>query len=148
NEIMSLVNKPEIKAKFNPSSENQKKLGRIMVLADSAHSIGAKYNGKYTGAIADCAAFSFHAVKNLTTAEGGAVALNFSEPFNNDDIYKYLCMISLHGQSKDALAKTQLGSWRYDILDAGFKCNMMDIQAAIGLVELARYETETLPRRK
>ena len=147
-EIMDLVKQPEIQKLFSPSSENQEKLGRIMVLADAAHSIGAKYKGKYTGTQADASSFSFHAVKNLTTAEGGGVALNLPEPFENDDIYKFLCLFSLHGQSKDALAKTQIGGWKYDIVEAGFKCNMTDIQAAIGLVELERYEDDTLVRRR
>ena len=109
---------------------------------------GAKYKGKYTGTQADASSFSFHAVKNLTTAEGGGVALNLPEPFENEDIYKFLCLFSLHGQSKDALAKTQIGGWKYDIVEAGFKCNMTDIQAAIGLVELERYEDDTLVRRR
>ena len=147
-EIMDLVKQPEIQKLFSPSSENQEKLGRIMVLADAAHSIGAKYKGKYTGTQADASSFSFHAVKNLTTAEGGGVALNLPEPFENEDIYKFLCLFSLHGQSKDALAKTQIGGWKYDIVEAGFKCNMTDIQAAIGLVELERYEDDTLVRRR
>lgn len=147
-EIMDLVKLPEIQKLFSPSSENQEKLGRIMVLADAAHSIGAKYKGKYTGTQADASSFSFHAVKNLTTAEGGGVALNLPEPFENEDIYKFLCLFSLHGQSKDALAKTQIGGWKYDIVEAGFKCNMTDIQAAIGLVELERYEDDTLVRRR
>lgn len=146
-EIMDLVKQPEIQKLFSPSSENQEKLGRIMVLADAAHSIGAKYKGKYTGTQADASSFSFHAVKNLTTAEGGGVALNLPQPFENEDIYKFLCLYSLHGQSKDALAKTQIGGWKYDIVEAGFKCNMTDIQAAIGLVELERYEDDTLVRR-
>jgi dTDP-4-amino-4,6-dideoxygalactose transaminase len=92
--------------------------------------------------------YSFHAVKNLTTAEGGAIALNFPEPFDNEEIYKYLCIYTLHGQNKDALAKMQKGNWKYDIIEAGFKCNMTDIMAAIGLVELRRYESDTLPKRK
>lgn len=147
-DIMDLVNQPEVKAMFNPSTDNQKQLGRIMVLADTAHSIGALYKGKYTGTQADASSFSFHAVKNLTTAEGGGVALNLPQPFNNEEIYKFLCLFSLHGQSKDALAKTQIGGWKYDIVEAGFKCNMTDIQAAIGLVELERYENDTLVRRR
>ena len=147
-EIMDLVKQPEIQKLFSPSSENQEKLGRIMVLADAAQSIGAKYKGKYTGTQADASSFSFHAVKNLTTAEGGGVALNLPQPFENEDIYKFLCLYSLHGQSKDALAKTQIGGWKYDIVEAGFKCNMTDIQAAIGLVELERYEDDTLVRRR
>jgi dTDP-4-amino-4,6-dideoxygalactose transaminase len=147
-EINSLVNRADIRSKFSANSEEQKKLGRILVLADSAHSIGAFYKGKHAGALCDVAVFSFHAVKNLTTAEGGAVALNLPAPFDNEEIYKTLCIKTLHGQNKDALAKTQKGGWRYDIIEPGYKCNMMDIQAAIGLVELERYDNEDISRRK
>ena len=133
---------------FVAENERQNKLGRIMVLADAAHSIGARYQGQRTGVHADATVFSFHAVKNLTTAEGGAIALNLPEPFNNDEEYFHLCVTALHGQNKDALAKMQKGNWKYDIIEAGYKCNMTDIMAAIGLVELSRYEEETLPIRK
>lgn len=146
--IMQLVNSKEMVLKFRPANDIQQRLGRIMVLSDAAHSIGAVYKGKRTGSLCDVAVFSFHAVKNLTTAEGGAVALNFPEPFDNEAIYKYLCIKTLHGQNKDALAKTQKGGWRYDIIEPGYKCNMMDIQAAIGLVELERYDNDNLVRRK
>jgi dTDP-4-amino-4,6-dideoxygalactose transaminase len=127
---------------------NQKKLARILVLSDSAHSFGAKYKNKRAGSLTDISVFSFHAVKNLTTAEGGAVTLNLPEPFDNEAIYKQLCVSTLHGQDKDALAKTQKGNWRYDIVEAGYKCNMTDLTAAIGLVELERYENDTLVKRK
>ncbi|MES2680440.1 MAG: DegT/DnrJ/EryC1/StrS family aminotransferase [Bacteroidota bacterium] len=133
---------------FVPASVNQKILGRILVLSDSAHSFGAEYNGAKAGALTDISVFSFHAVKNLTTAEGGAVALNLPAPFNNEEIYKALCVTTLHGQNKDALAKTQRGNWKYDIVEAGYKCNMTDITAAIGLVELDRYDNDTLLKRK
>ncbi len=133
---------------FVSNSENQTKLGRILVLSDSAHSYGAWYKGKRAGSLTDVSVFSFHAVKNLTTAEGGAVALNFPEPFDNNQIYTDLCVKTLHGQNKDALAKTQKGNWKYDIVEPGYKCNMTDIQAAIGQVELERYDSETLPKRK
>jgi dTDP-4-amino-4,6-dideoxygalactose transaminase len=146
--INALVNEASIKSLFNAETEEQKKLGRIMILSDAAHSLGGFYKGRRTGILADVTVFSFHAVKNLTTAEGGAIALNFSEPFNNEDIYKYLCIYTLHGQNKDALAKMQKGNWRYDIIEAGFKCNMTDIMAAIGLVELTRYDNDTLLVRK
>jgi dTDP-4-amino-4,6-dideoxygalactose transaminase len=122
-------------------------LGRILLAADAAHSFGALYNNKRVGSIADVTVFSFHAVKNLTTAEGGAITFNLPEGFDHDAIYKTFNMKILHGQSKDALAKTQKGAWRYDVLEAGYKCNMTDIQAAIGLVELGRYQ-ENLDRRK
>jgi dTDP-4-amino-4,6-dideoxygalactose transaminase len=146
--IMDLVNDPAIKSHFVAEGENQTALGRIMVLSDAAHSLGAYYKGKHTGVWADATVYSFHAVKNLTTAEGGAIALNFPAPFNNEDIYKYLCIFTLHGQNKDALAKMQKGNWRYDIIEAGYKCNMTDLMAAIGLIELKRYENDTLLKRK
>jgi len=146
--LMELVNRNDVKAKFQAKSEAQKQLGRILVLSDSAHSIGANYKGQKVGARADVSVFSFHAVKNLTTAEGGSVALNLPEPFDNELIYKQLCITSLHGQSKDALSKTQIGAWRYDVSEAGYKCNMTDISAAIGLVELERYNNDTLVKRK
>jgi len=145
--LMNLVKEEKIQGLFNSESENQSFLGRILVLCDSAHSFGATYNGTKVGSQVDAHVFSFHAVKNLTTAEGGAVTLNLPKPFSNEDIYKYLCILTLHGQNKDALAKTQPGAWRYDIIEPGYKFNMMDLQAAIGLVELDRYE-ETLLRRK
>lgn len=132
---------------FVPTSENQEKLGRIMVLSDAAHSFGASYNGKKAGSLTDVSVFSFHAVKNLSTAEGGAVALNLPEPFDNETIKKELKVKSLHGQSKDAFSKMQVGAWRYDVVESGFKCNMTDIQSAIGLVELRRYQSN-LDRRK
>lgn len=147
-EINALVREVEIKKLFHPTHPNQQKLGRIMVLSDAAHSVGALYKGKKTGSLTDVTVFSFHAVKNLTTAEGGAVCLCLPEPFNNEEEYKYLCTKSLHGQSKDALAKMQPGNWRYDIVEPGYKCNMTDIMAAIGLVELERYDNDMLVRRK
>ena len=137
-----------VKNKFIAANDIQKTLGRILVLSDSAHSFGATYHGKRTGSLTDVSVFSFHAVKNLTTAEGGAIALNLPAPFNNQDIYQLLCIKSLHGQNKDALAKTQKGNWRYDIVEAGYKCNMTDLSAAIGLIELERYDSETLVKRQ
>jgi len=148
NEISSLVKGKSIKKIFNPINEIQKKLGRILILSDAAHSFGAKYNSKISGNLTDASVFSFHAVKNLTTAEGGAITLNLPLPFNNKDIYKYLNMYSLHGQSKDALAKTKIGNWQYDVLEAGYKGNMTDIQASLGLVSLRKYDSENLKRRK
>jgi dTDP-4-amino-4,6-dideoxygalactose transaminase len=147
-ELFAIINSPEIKKLFSPATEEQKMLGRILVLSDSAHSIGAQYKGKKAGSLADISAFSFHAVKNLTTAEGGAIALNLPRPFDNELIYKYLNTFILHGQNKDALAKTQKGAWRYDVIVSGYKGNMTDIMASIGLVELSRYETEILKVRK
>jgi dTDP-4-amino-4,6-dideoxygalactose transaminase len=136
------------KGKFLPANKKQETFGRILVLSDAAHSFGASSEGKKTGALADISVFSFHAVKNLTTAEGGAMTFNLPAPFINEDIYKELCVKALHGQNKDALAKTQKGNWRYDIVEAGYKCNMTDIFAAMGLVELNRYDSSTLKQRK
>lgn len=133
---------------FKAENETQQKLGRILVLSDSAHSFGGKYKGKRCGAVTDVSVFSFHAVKNLSTAEGGAVALNLADPYDNEKIYTELAIKTLHGQNKDALAKTQKGNWKYDIIEAGYKCNMTDIVAAIGLIELERYENDTLEKRK
>ncbi len=147
-ELKAILNKESVKAKFNPETENQKKLGRILTLSDSAHSFGAKYKGQTVGSEVDFTVFSFHAVKNLTTAEGGAICINLPKPFDNAEVYKQLNTLSLHGQNKDALAKYQIGNWEYDVIDAGFKCNMTDVLSAIGLVEFDRYESETLPRRK
>jgi dTDP-4-amino-4,6-dideoxygalactose transaminase len=132
---------------FKAASPLQEKLGRILLAADAAHSFGALYQGKRVGSIADITVFSFHAVKNLTTAEGGAISFHLPADFDHDEIYKTFNIKILHGQSKDALAKTQKGAWRYDVLEPGFKCNMTDIQAAIGLIELGRYQ-ENLDRRK
>lgn len=147
-EIFSLIKSDEINRLFSPATEEQKKLGRILILSDSAHSIGAEYKGHKTGNIADISVFSFHAVKNLITAEGGGIALNLPEPFDNEELYKFLCVYSLHGQDKDALAKTQIGSWKYDVITNGYKGNMTDIHASLGLVELKRYDSEILPARK
>jgi dTDP-4-amino-4,6-dideoxygalactose transaminase len=132
---------------FQPETEEQKKLGRILLLSDAAHSIGALSKNLRTGKLADLSSFSFHAVKNLTTAEGGALCFNLPSPFNNLELRKYFKTKSLHGQSKDALSKMKAGAWQYDVIEAGFKCNMTDINAAIGLVELERYE-DTLAKRK
>jgi dTDP-4-amino-4,6-dideoxygalactose transaminase len=145
-EIMKIAE--ERRSIFSPANVHQQNLGRILVISDAAHSVGAQYQGRKSGVLADVSCFSFHAVKNLTTAEGGAISLNLPAPFDNDELYQTLCIKSLHGQTKDALAKSQIGSWRYDIIEPGFKCNMTDIQAAIGLVELERYERDTLKRRR
>jgi len=133
---------------FKPNGDKQKSLGRILVLSDSAHSFGALIGNKKAGSLTDISVFSFHAVKNLTTAEGGAVCLNLPAPFDNNEIYNELCIKTLHGQNKDALAKTKKGNWRYDIVDAGYKMNMTDIQAAIGMAQLEEYDQSILPRRK
>ena len=131
---------------FIPANDLQKKIGRVAVVADGAHSIGAKRNGKRSGAFADFTTFSFHAVKNLTTAEGGAATWNPALGLDDEAIYKQYMLLSLHGQNKDALAKTKPGAWEYDIVAPLYKCNMTDIMAAIGLVQLRRYP-ELLEKR-
>lgn len=132
---------------FKANNEVQKAIGRVVILADAAHSMGATYKGRKSGEVADFTSFSFHAVKNLTTAEGGAVVWRDIEGIDNEWIYKQYMLLSLHGQSKDALAKTKLGAWEYDIVAPNFKCNMTDIMASLGLVQLKRYP-EILERRK
>lgn len=132
---------------FRPANDIQKAFGRVIVLADAAHAFGARWHGKMVGEIADFTSFSFHAVKNLTTAEGGALTWINREGIDNEALYKQFQLLSLHGQNKDALAKTQLGAWEYDIIAPYYKCNMTDIMAAIGLVQLKRYP-ELLFRRR
>ncbi len=146
--ILTLVKEKKIISQFKAANKNQQKLGRILVMTDSAHSLGAEYKGKKTGSLADISVFSFHAVKNLTTAEGGAIALNLNSKFDNEEIYKELNTLSLHGQNKDALAKTQKGAWRYDIIEPAYKGNMTDMQAALGLIALKYYQSETLTKRR
>ena len=124
---------------FKPNNDIQAALGRVAIMADTAHSFGATRKGKPAGILADFSSFSFHAVKNLTTAEGGALTWRNLPGIDNDVIYKQLQLLSLHGQSKDALAKTQLGAWEYDIVGPWFKCNMTDVAAALGLVQMERY---------
>ena len=136
--IFEIVEKK--KALFTPSDNKiQQALGRVAVVADAAHAFGARRHGKMCGEIADFTAFSFHAVKNFTTAEGGAVVWRDIDGIDNEEIYKNYMLLSLHGQSKDALAKTQLGAWEYDIVMPGYKCNMTDIMAGIGLAQMRRY---------
>lgn len=132
---------------FRPANDLQRAFGRVVVLADAAHAFGAQHKGKMCGEIADFTSFSFHAVKNLTTAEGGAVTWRNIEGVDNEWIYKQFQLLSLHGQNKDALAKTQLGAWEYDIVSPAFKCNMTDIMAAIGLKQFERYP-QMLARRR
>jgi len=146
-ELNMLVRTDDVKHLFCPITEVQKKLGRILVMSDSAHSFGAEYEGARAGSLTDVSVFSFHAVKNLTTAEGGAICWNLPDHFNCEEIYNYINTLILHGQSKDALSKTKSGGWKYDVAEPGFKCNMTDVLACIGLVELSHYE-ETLKRRK
>ena len=146
--IMDLVNSDEIKAKFHPTSEVQEKLKRILVLSDSAHSIGAHYGDKRTGSETDLAIFSLHAVKNVTTAEGGAICLNLPKPFDNDELYKELRLRTLNCQTKDAFTKTKAGGWKYDIIGQGMKINMADVNAAIGLAQIREYENLLRERKR
>lgn len=144
--IFAIVEKK--KSLFTPSDNKiQQALGRVAVVADAAHAFGARWHGKMCGEIADFTAFSFHAVKNFTTAEGGAVVWRDLDGIDNEELYKKYMLLSLHGQSKDALAKTQLGAWEYDIVITGYKCNMTDIMAGIGLAQMKRYP-ELLQRRR
>lgn len=136
------------KSLFKPSTDLQCALGRIAVCADAAHAFGASWHGKMVGSIADFTSFSFHAVKNFTTAEGGALSWRTIEGIDNEAIYKQLQLFSLHGQSKDALAKTQFGAWEYDIVGPWYKCNMTDIMAALGLVQMKRYPALLARRRE
>lgn len=136
------------KGLFTPNNDIQRAMGRIAVCADTAHAFGAERHGKKVGSIADFSSFSFHAVKNLTTAEGGALTWKSIEGIDDEDIYKKIQLYSLHGQNKDALAKTKLGSWEYDIVGTWYKCNITDIMAAIGLVQLRRYPAMLARRRE
>lgn len=144
--IFSIVEKK--KSLFKPSNDIQSKFGRIIVCADTAHAFGSSWHGQPVGSVADFSAFSFHAVKNFTTAEGGALTWKPREDLNDEEIYKQVQLYSLHGQSKDALSKNQLGSWEYDILGPWYKCNMTDIHAAIGLAQMKRYPALLKRRRE
>lgn len=146
--INEVLNDPEVKILFNPQSANQEKLGRILVLADAAHSIGAFYKGKPIGKVADVTIFSLHSVKNITTGEGGAICLNLPESFNPQDEYKFLKAFSLNGQTKSAFEKNQAGGWKYDIIAQGLKVNMPDICASVGLAQIRKYQSTLLPERK
>lgn len=143
--IFSIVEKK--RELFTPSNDIQRAMGRISINTDAAHAFGASWHGKRVGSIADFTAFSFHAVKNLTTAEGGALTWRDIPGIDNEAIYKQIQLLSLHGQSKDALAKTQLGAWEYDIVGPWYKCNMTDVAAAMGLAQFDRYPI-MLARRK
>lgn len=138
--IMALVTEPEIQRSFQATSTIQEKLGRILVMNDAAHSLGAYYSkNQRTGCETDVAIFSLHAVKNVTTAEGGAICLNLPEPFDNEELYNELRMTSLNCQTKDAFSKSKAGGWRYDITGFGMKINMADVNAAIGLAQIREY---------
>ena len=145
--IMQLVNEPEVKAMFQPTSPVMERMGRITVINDSAHSIGSHYRGRASGSETDIAIFSLHAVKNITTAEGGAVCLNMPAPFDNRQLYNELRLMSLNCQTKDAFTKSQAGGWRYDIVGMGMKANMADVNAAIGLAQIRQYP-QLLERRR
>ena len=133
---------------FHPRNDIQKAFGRVIVSADAAHAFGATWHGKKIGSVADFTSFSFHAVKNFTTAEGGALTWRSREGIDNEELYRQFQLLSLHGQSKDALAKTQLGAWEYDIVSPAYKCNMTDVMAAIGLVQMKRYPGLLARRRQ
>lgn len=133
---------------FIANGENQEKLGRVLVLSDAAHSVGASYKNKKTGALCDVSVFSFHAVKNITTAEGGVICLNLPDAFNNADEYAFLRCFSLNGQTKDAFTKSKAGGWKYDIIHQGMKINMPDVLAAIGLVQIRMYDDQLLKDRE
>jgi dTDP-4-amino-4,6-dideoxygalactose transaminase len=148
NGINDLVMRDDVNNLFIPNNKIQEDLGRILILSDSAHSMGAIYYNKKAGSLTDVSVFSFHAVKNLTTGEGGAIAFNLPKPFSNEALYDFFSIYSLHGQNKDAYSKTIGGKWRYDVFDAGYKANMTDVLASIGLVEIERYEKDTLVRFK
>lgn len=144
--IFSIVEKK--KSLFKPSNDIQSKFGRIIVCADTAHAFGSSWHGQPVGSVADFSAFSFHAVKNFTTAEGGALTWKPNDALDDEELYKRVQLYSLHGQSKDALSKNQLGSWEYDILGPWYKCNMTDIHAAIGLAQMKRYPSLLKHRRE
>ena len=146
--INKLVKEKDMVAVFKPNHKNQEKLGRILVISDAAHSIGAKVNDIETGLLTDITIFSLHAVKNVTTAEGGVICINLPNSFNNKEEYDYLRMMTLNGQTKDAFAKSKAGGWRYDIIDLGLKINMPDVCAAIGLAQIKKYDKNLLLERK
>jgi dTDP-4-amino-4,6-dideoxygalactose transaminase len=146
--INEIVNDPDVKRLFTPSSPNQEKLGRILVLADAAHSIGAFYKAKPVGTLADVSIFSLHSVKNITTGEGGAICLNLPAPFSHDEEYKFLKALSINGQTKSAFEKNQVGGWRYDIIAQGLKVNMPDLCASVGLAQIRKYQSTLLPERR
>jgi dTDP-4-amino-4,6-dideoxygalactose transaminase len=146
--LFKIIAKDKIKSIFNPSSDIQKKLGRILILSDAAHSLGAKYKGESTGFHADITIFSLHAVKNITTAEGGAIVINMPSPFNNNELYSELRLMTSNCQTKDAFKKSKAGSWRYDIVGLGMKINMADVNAAIGLSQIRVYNELLIKRER
>jgi dTDP-4-amino-4,6-dideoxygalactose transaminase len=146
--IYSIVNDPAIKKKFKSSTNEQRQLGRIMIMDDAAHALGASYKKKPIGSCADITVFSLHAVKNITSAEGGVIMLNLPAPFNNEEVYNTLRIWSLNGQTKDAFTKAKAGAWQYDVIYPGFKMNMPDVLAAVALAQFKKYENQLLIERK
>ncbi|HOU95417.1 MAG TPA: DegT/DnrJ/EryC1/StrS family aminotransferase [Bacteroidales bacterium] len=147
-EILSVVTDTHISSLFTPHNEIQAKLGRILILSDAAHSLGAVYKNKPSGSITDISVFSLHAVKNVTTAEGGIICLSLPDIFLGEEVIASMRLMSLNGQTKDAYSKNVVGNWRYDIILPGFKMNMPDICAAIGLAQIRKYKNQLLPERK
>lgn len=146
--IAEILHDPEIINLFDPLSSNQRKLGRILILADAAHSVGAKYKGRPVGTVADVTIFSLHSVKNITTGEGGVICLNLPSKFSHPEEYIYLKALSINGQTKSAFEKNQAGGWKYDIISQGLKVNMPDICASVGLAQIRKYKSILLPERK
>lgn len=146
--ILDVLNSDEVRSKFRPASRVQEQLGRPLVLSDAAHSLGAERNGKRVGTLTDVTVFSFHSVKNLTTGEGGMICLNLPEGFDPEEERRIVKYLSLNGQTKTALEKSTVGGWRYDIVDQGFKANMPDLCAAVGLAQIRQYESNMMPERK
>lgn len=147
-ELMQLVKEPATVAMFQADNEVQQKLGRPLLLSDAAHSIGAVYKGRSVGTLSDISVFSLHAVKNITSAEGGLICFNMDLPFDNNALYDYFRLMVLNGQTKDAFSKTKAGAWRYDIVFPGYKCNMPDVSAAIALSQIKKYDSFLLPERR
>lgn len=146
--ILDVLNSDEVRSKFRPASRVQEQLGRPLVLSDAAHSLGAERNGKRVGTLTDVTVFSFHSVKNLTTGEGGMICLNLPAGFDPEEERRIVKYLSLNGQTKTALEKSTVGGWRYDIVDQGFKANMPDLCAAVGLAQIRQYESNMMPERK
>ena len=145
--LHAVLNSTEVRSRFQPANARQEQLGRPLLLADAAHSLGARYQNKPSGALADATVFSLHSVKNVTTGEGGAICLALPHPFDNEAEYLFLRAFALNGQTKSAFENNQPGAWRYDIIDQGLKINMPDICAAIGLAQIRKYTSELLPNR-
>jgi dTDP-4-amino-4,6-dideoxygalactose transaminase len=146
--LYDIINSKSAKNKFVPKGEREGILGRILIMADAAHSIGAKYKGRNVGTLADFTGLSFHAVKNITSAEGGMICINLPPPFNNAELYHLIRRYTLNGQTKDAFTKTQAGAWRYDIVEMGMKCNLPDLNAALALGQLKQYDELSEKRKR